>query len=107
MAECDVCAAVKAKKCYACRWCTDETMCDQCKDKALFNTEHKICPRCGAIWEGKRLVYIAPSMREWLEKFYPGYVRLVEIGHVDLITEGMFKSYCAWCKRRRVTNAAD
>lgn len=47
------------------------------------------------------MVYIAPSMREWLEKFYPGYVRLVEIGHVDLITEGMFRSYCAWCKRRR------
>lgn len=45
------------------------------------------------------MVYIADSLIEWLEIYYPAFVRMVRDGNVDVISEEMFTAYCAWCKR--------
>lgn len=45
------------------------------------------------------MVQIADSLIEWLEIHYPAFVRMVREGCVDVISEEMFASYCAWCRR--------
>ena len=44
------------------------------------------------------MIKMTRSLEVWLFKYYPSFLPLISLGHVELFTKEMQKEYYDWCR---------
>lgn len=46
---------------------------------------------------GKYMIKLTQSLEHWLWENYRDRIGLIKFGHIELLTDEMYKEYKAWC----------